>query len=130
MARWVFLCHKVAQNVTVCHTTVTYLLEAPAPVRAYLSGLLCPHCDTFPRTRPSYTRTRTRVHTHERYRGGVLSEKCHSSIYNKYIKYILTLEERERKICHIVCHRNVTVCHNSVTSLLLDFVLTIINLIW
>lgn len=130
MARWVFLCHKVAQNVTMCHTTVTYRLEAPAPVRAYLSVLLSPHCDSFRRTRPSYTRTHTRIHTYERYRGGAFFGKCHSSIYNKYIKYILTLEEREREYVTGGSHRNVTVCHNSVTMLLLGFVLTIINLIW
>ena len=130
MARWVFLCHKVAQNVTVCHTTVTYLLEAPAPVRAYSDGLLSPHCDIFPRTRPSYTRTHTRTHTYERYVGGAFWKKCHKYIYNKYIKYSLTLEERERNNVTVVCHRNVTVCLNSVTPLLLGFVLTIINLIW
>lgn len=99
MARWVFLCHQMAQGtswVTIC---VTYRLDAPAPVRAYLSVLLSLLCDIFRRTHPSYTRTHTRIHTYERYRGGAFFGKCHSSIYNKYIKYILTLEERERKIC-------------------------------
>src|SRR5699024_760774 len=124
--RW----NEVTQEAALVTPAVTLFLESPAPVRTYLDGLSCPHCDIFRRTRPSYTRTHTRIHTYERYRGGAFFGKCHSSIYNKYIKYILTLEERERKICHIVRHRNVTMCLNSVTPLLLGFVLTIINLIW
>src|SRR5699024_6424155 len=126
VTRW----HEVTQEDALVTLAVTLFLESPAPVRTYLDGLSCPHCDIIRSTRPSYTRTHARIHTYERYRGCALFGKCHSSIYNKYIKYILTLEERERKICHIVRHRNVTIRHNAVTVFLFSFVLTIINLIW